>query len=253
MLPAQAAALGVAPTTHDQMETDDTKKRARDAATDVSDVDDRRSYIPPVGQPQPESQAPQPHEPTIPPPHTHPYPPSEGGVGSLSPDQAARLAVELASTPASCPSRNRSSTTSCRLDTSRASRSFRTCHLPRTPSTSFAPARPPSPRAAQPSSTTPPAPASLSLSRSRCSKITYRRHTSRACRSYRLCRLPLTPPTPATPARSPLPPYLTSRTAATRRPATLSRTLTRSLPRLLRRWRRWPSRGSPLTPPPSPP
>ena len=46
MLPAQAAALGVTSATHDQMETDETKKRAREASTDGTDVDgDHRSYI----------------------------------------------------------------------------------------------------------------------------------------------------------------------------------------------------------------
>ena len=39
MLPVQAVALGVAPVTHDQMETEEMKKRGREASIDETDVD----------------------------------------------------------------------------------------------------------------------------------------------------------------------------------------------------------------------
>ena len=54
MLPAQVAALGVASATHDQMMTDDMKKRARETSAEEIDIDSsHRSYIPAVGQPYP--------------------------------------------------------------------------------------------------------------------------------------------------------------------------------------------------------
>ena len=97
MLPAQAVVLGVASSTHDLMETEEMKKRARDTGDDGSDLEDRRNYIPPVNQSQPQNQTPQPHEPPPPPPQALPYPPSEVGINSLNPEHAARLAAELAS------------------------------------------------------------------------------------------------------------------------------------------------------------
>jgi hypothetical protein len=98
MLAAQAEVQRVAPAMHDQMETDEMKKRAREASADEIDVDgDHRAYIPAVGQPQPQSQAIQPQEPPPPPPYHLPYPPSKVDIASLSPEHAARLAAELAS------------------------------------------------------------------------------------------------------------------------------------------------------------
>ena len=98
MLAAQAEVQRVAPAMHDQMDTEEMKKRGREANTDDIDADgEYRSYVPAVGQSQPQDQVSQPHEAPPPPPYHLPYPSSEVGIHGLNPDHAARLAAELAS------------------------------------------------------------------------------------------------------------------------------------------------------------